>query len=131
MVTDASAVMWTLQWLKRGKIKYFIDSFKAYLLNLLKLHNVYLVLDRYRDYSTKGQTRTARTSSSRVDQLSLNTDLPTKEGLLTVTKNKLQPNQLILENICSDERFLNIATKHHKLVLTGDDDIPIAINHGT
>ena len=88
---------------------------------------MYLIFDRYYNYSTKSVTRGSRaTGVSRVHHLQVNSKLPAQKFLLASTKNKKQLVQLIVQ----DKKFHEDNTRHHKLVGTGADPVPIEINEG-
>ena len=102
-------------------IKDFVQNFKTFLARKLNDSNVYLVFDRYREWSTKGSTREAREcEASRVYQLSENTPLPSQKAVLTVSDNKKQLMAIICQSIISDVQF-HAYTAANKLVITGDD----------
>ncbi|CAB3980025.1 Hypothetical predicted protein [Paramuricea clavata] len=90
-VLDGSAVLWVVHWPVKGVIADFVENFKGFLLKKLLDSVVYLIFDRYREYSTKSVTRDARTcEASRVYQLTQNTPLPSQKAVLTVSPNKKQ-----------------------------------------
>ncbi len=96
----------------------------------LAVAEVFLCFDRYRDYSIKSSTRFARAAATRVHQLNLNTSLPARDAVLKNSTNKTQLNKLICEQILHDEKYLKNVTQNHKLVVTGDDAVPIQIFKG-
>ena len=58
LVLDGCAILWIIQWPsstapKRAQIKDNVDSFKSYILQKLEETDVYLVFDRYIDFSTE------------------------------------------------------------------------------
>ena len=57
IVLDGSAILWFVHWPAKGTVVDFVSSFKLYISNKLHKSDVYLVFDRYRDYSTKSVTR--------------------------------------------------------------------------
>ncbi len=59
-VIDGCALLWKPHWPANGKVKDFVESFKKHVSKLLLNGDVYLVFDRYREYSTKSVTRHAR-----------------------------------------------------------------------
>lgn len=128
-VLDGSAVLWVIHWPAKGMIKDFVQNFKSFLARKLLDSNVYLVFDRYREWSTKGSTREAREcEASRVYQLSENTPLPSQKVVLTVSENKKQLMAIICQSIISDLPF-HAYTATNKLVITGDD-VPTEIHRG-
>lgn len=128
-VLDGSAVLWVIHWPPKGMIKDFVQNFKTFLARKLNDSNVYLVFDRYREWSTKGSTREAREcEASRVYQLSEKTPLPSQKAVLTVSDNKKQLMAIICQSIISDVQF-HAYTAANKLVITGDD-VPTEIYRG-
>lgn len=93
---------------------------------------MYLVLERHRDYSTKGVTREGRASdaSCKLYQLSENTLLPSQKAALTVSANKNQLIGKICGNLSSDVAFHTQDTSIHRLVVTASDNIPAEIHKG-
>ena len=90
-VLDGSAILWVVHWPAKGTVVDFVNNSKKYISNKLHESDVYLVFDRYRDYSAKSVAREARASdASRVYQLSENTPLPSQKAVLTVSANKKQ-----------------------------------------
>ena len=101
------------------------------MLKRLASHEVYLIFDRYKDFSTKGTKRKARATSSCVLQLTLNTHLPaSKNAILTVSNNKQQLNAIICKELLNDKAFLSYATATHKLIVTGQEHIPVQVYKG-
>ena len=92
--------------------------------------DVYLCFDRYRDYSTKSTTRSARAAATRVHQLDLRTRLPARDAVLKYSTNKAQLNSLVCEQILIDDQFLQKVTQRHRLVVTGDDYVPTQVSRG-
>lgn len=90
---------------------------------------MYLVFDRYVDYSIKGVTSTARVKeASRHHQLSRSILRPSQKVVLTVTYNKVQLIDLIVESLCEQRKQLK--TTRQKLVVTGSDPVTVEINDG-
>ena len=130
-VLDGSAVLWVVHWPAKGVITDFVENFKGFLLKKLLDSDVYLIFDRYREYSTKSVTRDARTcEASRVYQLTENTPLPSQKAVLTVSSNKKQLMPIICSSIINDEGFHAQHTTRNKLVITGRGDIPTEIHKG-
>lgn len=108
-----------------------MNNFKKYISNKLHESDVYLVFDRYRDYSTKTVTREARASDvSRLYQLSENTPLPSQKAVLMVSANKKQLIDIICGNLASDVAFHTQHTSILKLVVTASDNTPSKIHKG-
>ena len=56
--------------------------------------------------------------------------LPAQKILLVFSKNKKQLRQLIVDDLVRDRKFHEDNTRHHKLVVTGADLVPIEISTG-
>ena len=99
-----------------------------YVRKLLSIRDVYLIFDRYRDFSIKGVTRSERAKNTAFrHNFSLKTVLPDREKALGSTSNKIQ----LIEIICK-----YISTKvtdnpvENRLFITGADEIPKMVNNG-
>ena len=120
-----------MHWPAKGTVVDFVNNFKKYISNKLHESDVYLVFDRYRDYSTKSVTREGRASdASRLYQLSEKMPLPSQKAVLTVSANKKQLIVTICGNLASDVAFHTQHTSIHKLVITGSDNTPTEIHKG-
>ena len=94
--------------------------------NLRLLMCTLYLIGIYKD-SIKGLTRHYRDiGASRVYQLTLDTELPSMDVLLKVTENKEQLIQLVVDD------FIRHASSIYpnKVILTGQDPIPIQISNG-
>jgi len=130
-VFDGSAILWVVPWPADGSVKDYIANFKYAIGKRLRVEDVYLIFDRYYDYSTKSVTRGSRaTGVSRAHHLQVNSKLPAQKILLTSSKNKKQLMQLIVDDFVQDKKFHEDNTQHHKLVVTGADPVPIEISEG-
>ena len=130
-VLDGSAVLWVVHWPAKGVIADFVENFKGFLWKKLLESDVYLIFDRYREYSTKSVTRDARTcEASRVYQLTENTPLPSQKAVLTVSSNKKQLMSIICSSIIHYVEFHAQHTTTNKLVITGSHDVPTKIHKG-
>ena len=128
---DGSAILWVVPWPADGSVKDYIANFKYAIGKRLRVEDVYLIFDRYYDYSTKSVTRGSRaTGVSRVHHLQVNSKLPAQKILLASSKNKKQLMQLIVDDLVLDKKFHEDNTRHHKLVVTGADPMPIEISEG-
>ena len=125
---DGCAILWVINWPAKGNVSDFVNNFKAHVGTRLKIADVYLIFDRYFEQSIKGLTRKNRDKGgSRVYQLTLLTSLPARDVLLTVTENKVQLINIIIESILeTPDSFYT----EHKLVITGPDPIPFEIMRG-
>ena len=76
---------------------------------------MYIVFDRYHQDSIKGHTRIVRASGvTRRFHLQLVTELPSQKVVPTVTQNKMQLTDLILQSLQED-----LIVSRQKLVVTG------------
>ncbi|KAI9536072.1 hypothetical protein NQZ68_037037 [Dissostichus eleginoides] len=127
-VIDGSALLWTIHWPADGTVADFIDNIKTRLISYLSESDVYLIFDRYYDYSIKSVTRDVReTVVSRKHHLLLSTKLPAQKVVLSSIENKKQLNRLIFKELTEDRLFHLRGTNKHKLVVTGEDSCPIEI----
>lgn len=105
----------------------FVSKFKGKIEERLKSGDVYLVFDRYNDYSTKCATRISRGNDGcRVFQLSPTSPLPSQKLTLTVTENKKQLINIICQHLQGDAGFII----KHKLVITSQDGTPVQLGPG-
>ena len=90
----------------------------------LKWGDVYLVFDRYIDFSTKYSARKARgPGGCRVFQLSANSLLPPQNQVLNVSENKRQLIQIIVTTLMAED----VVPPGHqsRLIITGQEDTPL------
>ena len=89
-VLGGSAILWwVVPWLTDGSVKDYIANFKYAIETRLRIEDVYLIFDRYYDYSTKSVTRGSRaTGVSRVHHLQVNSKLPAQKILLASSKKR-------------------------------------------
>ena len=134
-VLDGCALLWTVAWPSSSAtnpaiVRDYVDSFTNILKHRLKNGDVYLVFDRYIDFSTKYSARKARgPGGCRVFQLSSNSSLPPQEQVLKVPENKRQLIQIIVDTLISEG--IIPGGYHNRLIVTGQDDTPVEIapNH--
>lgn len=130
-VLDGSAVLWVVHWPAKGVVADYVENFKKFLERKLQDSDVYLVFDRYKEYSTKSVTRQVREcEASRPYQLTESVPLPSQKAVLTVTANKQQLMSIICNNIINDEAFCLNHTSRNKLVITSSSDTPTEIYKG-
>ena len=100
------AVLWNVHWPAKGVIADFLENFKGFLLKKLLESDIYLIFNRYREYSTKSVARDTRTcEASRVYPLTENTPVPSQRAVLTVSSYKKQLISIICSSIINDEEF--------------------------
>ena len=127
LIVDASAQLWVTAWPgKGGLVSDLINTFRQFIARQLDLkQDVYIVFDRYHQDSIKGHTRIVRASGvTRRFHLQLVTELPSQKVVLTVTQNKMQLTDLILQSLQEDP-----IVSRQKLVVTGLNDT-IQIHNG-
>ena len=109
----------------------YVNKFKDHIKEKLKSGDVYLVFDRYENFSTKSSTRTSRMAEGcKVFQLCPTAPLPSQKVTLTITRNKKQLINIICKDLQGDADFHRKNTQKHKLVITGQDKSPVEISCG-
>ena len=71
-----------------------------------------------------------RAESSRVHHLTVEMPTPPKKVILSVTKNKVQLNKMLIDGLM-DEDFYKEATQTNMLVIAGHEDTPIQFIRGS
>ena len=90
-VLDGSVVLWVIHWPLKRKVRDYVANFRKCSEQKLEVGDVYLIFDRYKEYSTKSITRSGRaTEARRVLKLNLDTPLSPQKVVLTVSTNKKQ-----------------------------------------
>ena len=56
-IFDGSAILWVIHWPNSGIVQDFVDNFTSYIMAKVDKSDVYLVFDRYHDFSIKSGTR--------------------------------------------------------------------------
>ena len=103
-----------------------MESFKQYLQWHLSSGDVYLIFDRYIEYSTKYSARKARgPGGCKVFQLSFNSPLPSQEQILTVSENKRELIHIIVETLVAEA--IVPGNYPSRLIITGQEPTPIEI----
>ena len=135
-VIDGCALLWIPQWpssssTQQSIVMDFVNKFKDQIKQRLKSGDVYLVFDRYENFSTKSSTRISRMAECcKVFQLCPTAPLPSQKLTLTITQNKKQLIDIICKDLVSDTDFHRRNTQKHKLVITGQDKTPVEISYG-
>ena len=87
----------------------------------------FFIITRYFRGSTKEMERTTRGKGmTKIFNLKLTTPLPTQKQLFTVTANKTQLIEFIVEELITSKDDYT----RHTLVLTGPDPVPVEIYDG-
>ena len=107
MLIDGSAVQWEINWPINVNVQHFVNVYINYIMKLSNEYDVYLVFDRYYEYSTKCLTRSGRTSkaSSKKTQDNPNHSLTTQK-ILNCTANKVPLIDIICEQVI--EKAINV-----------------------
>ena len=132
-IIDGCAILWCLHWPSNATIQDYVDSFWHYVSRRLNRCDVYLIFDRFYEYSIKSGTRKSRMSqkSDTAHKLKLSTPLPLQQLVLTITEKKAQLIDMINEvknkalSIPANEEKFN-----HKLLITGSSEVPQEILSG-
>ena len=125
-IFDGCALLWCVHWPCKGTLQEYIDNFRAYVFGRSVNGDVYVVFDRYFEYSVKSATRSRRSSeyASRHHRLSLSSPLLPQKVVLTVTENKVQLINLICAELVNNGLTRALT---HKLVITGKDPKPTEV----
>ena len=109
IIVDGCAILWVVHWPNRGTVLDFVRNFASFIYVKVDMCDVYLVFDRYHEFSIKSATRLGRSGqqASRRHKLSLQTPLPSQKVVLTVTENKVQ----LIDIIC---QYLIKSSQHEK-----------------
>ena len=108
-------------------VGYFVVKFRSYFEKQLPSYDVYLVFDRYTEYSTKGVTRVSRGAKlGRVHQLTTFMPIPSSKVILTILDNKRQLIGLIVDDLCSNTVFPE-TSNIRRLVVTRKDPVPVEL----
>ena len=130
-IIDGSALLWVIPWSAEGTVRDYALNLTYRIVDKLKTGDVFLVFDRYYEYSTKSVTRSARaTGASRVHKLQMNTKLPPQKIVLTVTDNKKLLINLVVKHLIESHESFREHTSSHKLVVVGEDATPVEISNG-
>ena len=129
VVVDCCGLLWHVEYPKNGTVSNFVNNFINKVSRFLQTSSVFLIFDKYWDYSAKSSTRCNRSDnqSSREYHVTLETPIPTISALLGNYKNKVQ----LIDLICSQLRahFLN-NPKSPRLFVTWAESISIEITNG-
>ena len=123
LIDGCAALYYAIYCPKGGKVSDLIDGVKCYLSKFLYKSDVFLIFDRYFDFSIKSDTRTERLGTFlRSHSLLLSSPLPLKETTLKSTKTKVQLIELISKEVI--EYFSN-TNNSKKLIVTSKADCPM------
>ena len=129
-VIDGSALLWTVHWPADGSVADFIVNVKKRIASYQTNSDVYLIFDRYHEYSIKSTTRDGReTGITKKHHLLRTTKLPAQKVVLSSVENKKQLIRILCEVLTEDRLFHLRSTGDHKLVVTGEDSCPIEVQN--
>lgn len=97
-VIDGCALLWVPNWPVDALVQDYITKFKYHIGLRLAVGDVYLVFDRYIEFSTKYSARLSG-GTGRVRQLGSNVALLAQKVVLNVTENKKQLIRLICQDL--------------------------------
>jgi len=84
-VLSESAMLYVSKWPANGTVNDFLNNFKA----LMKMYHVFLVFDRYNEFSTKSVTRSMRQSKvSKTHTLTKDMIFPAQSVALVLQKTR-------------------------------------------
>ena len=128
VILAGCALLWTLHWPDQGKVQYVANLFVAQMLQWLKDSDVYLIFNRYFDYSIKSSTCQERSKAILKERkLILTTALPSQSDMLSSISNKKQ----LINMICDDlTEKLFLENNPNRFVVTTSDQVPDTIQKG-
>ena len=98
-----SAILYTIRWPSSGTVGDFVTKYRHFIESKLVDKDVYVIFDRYREYSTKCTTRETRASKThRVHKLSLTMQIPNQKAILAVPEKKKKKKKKKKTAYCSD-----------------------------
>ena len=105
-VIDGSALLWTVHWPTDGCVADFVVNVKKRIASYLNSSDVYLIFNRYHEYSIKSTTRDGReTGVTRKHHLLRTTKLPAQKVVLSSVENKKQLIQILYDELTQDRLF--------------------------
>ena len=107
-------------------INNYITGVRSYISNKLSKADVYLIFDRYKEFSIKSDTRKERLDQFRCSHtLSKTYPLPSKEVTLRVTKTKVQLIEMVKADLME-----NLPVVSNKFIITSKQDTPEQLHFG-
>ena len=129
-VIDGSALLLTVHWPADGSVADFIVNVKTWIASYLTNSDVYLIFDRYHEYSTTSTMRDSReTGITRKHHLLRTTKLLAQKVVLSSVENKKQLIRSLCEELTEDRLFHLLRTGDHKLVVTVENPCPIEVQN--
>jgi hypothetical protein len=124
---DACAIMWIVHCPSKGVFKDYMDGFVNYVLSKLTIaSNVFVIFDRYKEKSIKGNIRVSRASGlhqSKKHVIALTTLLLFRDVVRNVT-HKEQLTEMITEELLDRKQGL---ISPNNLAVTGKADFAVEI----
>ena len=120
IIIDGCAMLYSaIHWPKGGKVNDFLAGVRSYISNKLKKSDVYLIFDRYKEFSIKTATRQKRLDQFRCSHtLNKTSPLPSKEVTLRVTKTKAHLTEMVKADLIE-----NLPVFSNKFIITSKQDI--------
>ena len=120
IIIDGCAMLYSaIHWPKGGKVNDFLAGVRSYISNKLKKSDVYLIFDRYKEFSIKTATRQKRLDQFRCSHtLNKTSPLPSKEVTLRVTKTKAHLIEMVKADLIE-----NLPVFSNKFIITSKQDI--------
>jgi hypothetical protein len=129
-VIDGLSLQWTMDWPEDGSVAYFFANVKKRITFSLTNSDVYLIFDRYHDYSIRSTSRDGMESGvTRKHNLLRTTKLPAQKIVLQSVDNKKKLVWIIFEELTQDRLFHQQFTRAHRLVVTWEDTCPIEMKN--
>ena len=101
-IIDGNAILWASHWPSKGTVENLAEVFYQYVKKLLCFQDIYLIFDRYRDFSIKGVTRADRARNMAIrHNFTLKTNLQDRKKALASASNKVQLIDLICDYVCA------------------------------
>ena len=124
VIIDGFAMLWTAHWPANGAFEDDLIHFLGTIKHHLERWDVYLIIDRYINTSTKQMTISSRAGNdpSQKHHLNVHKTFPAQKVVLNVVYNQVQ----LIDSIC--HYLMNhIVDNQTKLVITGKDPTPVQV----
>ena len=128
VILDGCAILWIINWPSNATVLSYCKSVSEYIQRKLEQSDVFLVFDRYFDFSIKSATRSYRgKKATRHHILTLNSPLSPQDAVLNVYQNKVQLINMICQQVIDD---CTQQKNNRMLVVKGSDFIPVEVLGG-
>lgn len=125
VVVDGGGMLHNIYWPSTGTVKDLVDNVEHYLRKASPFSDTYLIFDRYKAGSLKGDTRDARVGSFRRNhQLTVEMELPPKEICLSSSTTKENLIEIMSEELC--KRFEKLL-KDKRFIVTSKSEVPTEV----